>query len=91
MTPFELEVLMHYYVTPAPHRVELENPPVWAAMRDWFIAEDLLKARTERTRGDGTYLVTERGAAYVEHVLQTPLPLQKWYVPTREGEDGQCS
>lgn len=80
MTPFEFDILLHYYVSSAPHRVELENPPIWPETRAWLLAEGLLELRSP-TESGGAYRATERAKAYIEHVLATPLPVSKWVIP----------
>jgi len=79
MTPFELEILLHYHCIAADHRACVENVPIWAGTRDAFIAEGLLVTPSRlRSR---TYDLGERGEAYIKAVLATPLPVQRWVMP----------
>lgn len=88
MTPFEIEILIHYYVSPTPHRVELENSPIWPETRAWFLAQGLLAARTESSRYGATYECTKRGEAWINYICQLPLPTQQWVMETEEVKRG---
>ena len=79
MTTFEFDILLHYYVSPAPHRVELENPPIWPETREWFLSEGLLEPRSA---SGGSYKATARAEAYIQAVLNTPLPVVQWVIPS---------
>jgi hypothetical protein len=79
MTPFELDILLHYYARADEHHAVVENPPIWRESRQWFIDSNLLKARTDLRAN--SYEVTERGKVYIEAILALPLPVATWRMP----------
>lgn len=82
MTPFELDILLHYYGHADDHSVMFDNPPIWTATRDAFKAEELLGERPAGKSGsDSLYYLTDRGKAYIEAVLAVPLPVSRWVLP----------
>ena len=84
MTPFEIDILLHYYVSPDRHRVEIDNPPIWRETRQWFLDNDLLRHREPTIKSDASYEVTERGKAWIEHVCSLPLPVATWVMPKEQ-------
>ena len=76
MTPFEIDVLLHYYMRPIADHAVMAYDKSWA--RDRFLAEGLLE-RAKYTYT--TYQLTERGIAYCEALQRVPLPIQKWVQP----------
>ena len=75
MTPFETEILLHYYSRNIDHEVVLKNPPIWAETRDMMLRSDLLIKVQSDMR---SYDIGERGRVWIEHVLKTPPPVQQW-------------
>jgi len=90
MTPFELDILLHYYVSPAPHRVEYDNPPIWADTRSWFLREGLLEPadKLDKEKHGGSYCATERAKVLIEHICSLPLPV--WRMPSAP-QNGEAS
>lgn len=84
MTPFELDILLHYYAHTVDHPVVEENPPIWAETLDAFLSEKLLQ-HNPKVPPPGysgrIYCLTERGRAYIGFVLEVPLPTTKWVLP----------
>lgn len=80
MTPLALEMLIWFHTRPReagpfPH---IDYPPQTEIVTR-FCQNDLVKPYDiER---DGTYRTTERGAAWLELILQTPYPKQLWVDP----------
>jgi hypothetical protein len=81
MTPFELDILLHYYGCADDHEVIEKNPPIWSMTLAAFIEEDLLTANLPGGEWHGQYRLTERGRAYIRMVLKVPLPVQLWVHP----------
>lgn len=81
MTPFELDILLHYFACADDHPVVHRNPPIWPETRDAFIAEDLMADNLPDSGRTATYRLTERGRAYIEFVLAVPLPVNTWQLP----------
>lgn len=77
MTPFELDILLHYYCKGDDHNVVVENPSIWPETRKWFLDNDLLRLATdiEKQLGhESTYRTTNRANILIEHILDLPLP-----------------
>lgn len=81
MTPFELDILLHYYARADQHRVVRENPPIWERTKVDMIKEELLKPSSFAAE---TFEIGERGKAYIEHILSIPLPVKQWVIPKGE-------
>ncbi len=80
MTPFELDILLHYYGHADDHPVVARNPPIWKETRDAFREKGLLETDTTM-ESTATYRLTERGKAYIDAMLALPLPVQIWVMP----------
>ena len=78
MTPFELDILLHYYCRMDEHIVVRANPPIWPETRDRFIAEGLLEVIPAEERTDRTYRLAERGTVFLDALTDVPLPVKKW-------------
>lgn len=76
MTPFELDILLHYYGCADDHPVVQRNPPIWPETRDAFLETELMEFAVPGE--SATYRLTARGKAYIEYVLAVPLPVVKW-------------
>jgi DNA-binding PadR family transcriptional regulator len=80
MTPYEFEVLLWYYTRTVDFPDMETNPPIWKPTFDKFISEKLIEYESQTTI-DSCYRITERGKVWLEHVLNTPLPVQQWVMP----------
>lgn len=79
MTPYEIEIMLHYHTTPNDHPDMGRNPPVWKPTIDGLMEKGLL-LRTDR-QGRSCYLATERGQVYVMALCDYPLPERAWKLP----------
>lgn len=83
MTPLQIDILLNYYTTPVEYGRADDNfgaPAVQEAI-NWMIGANLL----ENCKSElGSYRTTDRGKAYVDGLCNMPLPVQKWYVPSKE-------
>lgn len=70
LTPYELEILLHVYYSP---NFLPPNDEAWRMARNRLFQRELLKDKP-----CSTYRITERGRAYIEHLLRQPLPVCKW-------------
>lgn len=70
-TPNDIDVMLHYYVSPAKHPRE-EAPAVREATAK-FVRDGLLEPQEE-----GHYSATDRGQAWVEMLLRVPFPRKAW-------------
>lgn len=77
MTPFELDILLHYYCIAGDCRACVENVPIWAETRDKFLDQHLLELGKHPRQE--TYQLGDRGKVFIEHILSLPLP--EWRMP----------
>lgn len=83
MTPFRLDVLMHYFVRAGDHEA-MDTAPIWAETVCWMMFEGLLRERTQyESRRDEKYVITPRGEAHCRSLLEVPLPVQIWVTPKK--------
>jgi hypothetical protein len=77
MTNLQIKMLLHYRAIAEPyalHDPAHANSPAVLEQREWLVQAQMLR-RTTDTIG---YAVTERGAVWLDHVYDLPLPTQKW-------------
>ena len=79
MTPYEIDIVLWYYVRVGDHPDIQRNPPVWRPTVDGFIDNGLLLI--SKGRMDVVYVLSERGRAYVEALQRVRLPVQTWVMP----------
>lgn len=80
MTPFEIDILLHYATTRGDHMHMFNPPPIWRETMDRFIELGLLE-RGSGVAGDACYVKTARLEAYAEALQRVPLPVQQWVTP----------
>lgn len=84
MTPFELEILLHMYCTPTNPPAFERRPPILVETLASFVHENLIEDAPPEEKGHQDYCdfrLTERGKAYIQHVLAVPFPVVKWVLP----------
>ncbi len=81
MSPFELDILLHYYSRRDDHPVLADNPPIWTSTRGKMKSDGLLGENDPVKVGEPLYYLTERGKVYIEAILSLPLPVQQWVMP----------
>ena len=80
MTPFALDILMHYYVSPEEHpRVTDLNPTALQEVGAFLVQGMLCPRMGARGKGEATFQTTERAEVWIKHVLLLPLPV--WKMP----------
>ena len=74
MTPNDLDVLIHYYVSPTKHP-RFEAPAVQDAISRW-VSNNCMQWLEE----ENTYVCTPRGNAHMCQLLSVPLPTlsERW-------------
>lgn len=72
MTPFELDVLLHYYGHADDHPHMFNPPPIWRETILRFIQEAVLQENA--VINGQLYSLTERGRCYIDYILALPLP-----------------
>lgn len=77
MTPFELDILLHYYACADDHGVvNTTSPPIWDQTRESLFSDGLLTDRMWAGQSSHSkYVLTSKGRAYIDHLLQIPLPV----------------
>ena len=71
LTPLHVEIIMHHYISPGSFRADTETI---RSYRQYWIEEGCI----EYNGGETTYVVTDKGKAWIEKILSTPMPTQKW-------------
>lgn len=78
MTPFEIDILLHYATTRGDHPLIDNPPPIWGRTITEFLEMGLLATGTD---GVTAYVATDRLRAYAEALQRVPLPVQSWVMP----------
>ena len=79
MTPYEIDILLHYYSRAEDHEDIHRKPPIWQPTLRRFLDDELLQPTANGA--DVIYAISERGTAYVEALQRIPLPVQIWVIP----------
>lgn len=75
--PAQLSILLHHYVSFEPY----PNPSkVSAEVEGMFVAKGILAGSEDAPY---CFKVTEKGTAWIEMILSTPAPVQKWIDPRK--------
>lgn len=93
MTPYEIDILLHYHCRGEDHEDVHRNPPVWRPTIDMFLQLDLLRQTRpeEQGRYPMVYTLTERGHAYCAALEAVPLPDAAWIVRWPAGNQIQLA
>jgi len=82
VTPYEIDILLHYYCRGGDHPSMERNPPMWRPTIDQFQADHLIRTIPQETRAQMAhpccYEILDRGRIYCEKLIATPLPLPTW-------------
>ena len=81
MTPFEIEVLLHYHYSPHDYPGLDSNPAVMDAVTK-FCQAGILTEWTNRT--PRFYKNDAAMKAYIDTITSIPLPKQVWIIPEQE-------
>jgi hypothetical protein len=73
ITPNALDILIHYYVSPKQHP-RFDAPAVQESIKE-FCQKGILKQNNE------SFITTDKGKAWIEMILETPYPIQKFINP----------
>ena len=85
MTPNQLEVLLHYHVSPTTH--PRSGAPAVLEAVEWGIREGLLEPAVQGVHPlpeapmRGPHQTTAKGAALVQMLCDTPLPVKQFVDP----------
>src|SRR5687768_9167382 len=82
VSPYEINVILHYYSRVGDHDDMERNPPGWGQTMALFTDNGLIRRAVYRDeRHPRCYELTERGTAYCEALQRVPLPVQVWVTP----------
>lgn len=70
-SPNDIEVLIHCYLHSYPH-LHIDTPEVRDTI-NWFRQHGIVD-----TTGENTYGTTDKGAAWLQMILNTPFPTEAW-------------
>ena len=77
MTPYELDILLHYYCMGDDHPELGHASRMWNETREMLMDNHLLRLATDAEKRSGataTYRTTARANVWLEHILALPLP-----------------
>lgn len=81
MSPLALKVLLHYYTTPLQFDKNVAHDLEIEAIQG-FIRDGLVTQRDGAMPPEyDTYVITDRGTAYCEAIVNLPLPESIWVIP----------
>lgn len=86
MTPLQISILLHYYVSPTDYRNgDFSAPAVKEAMAH-FLEKGMLCHSVKR---DVNYVITDGGQYFVYRLCRVPLPVveERWVFPDGWEED----
>jgi len=85
VTPFVFDILVHYYVSVGPYDRN-RNPSAIEAAEKYLVGAGLLEAAApyDQENFKSKYKATDKGAFWIDAVLNTPLPVPKWVIPEDE-------
>ena len=82
MTPYKLDILLHYYAIAEDHPATRGEQKIWQHTYAWFKDQNLMElAPPEKEPSYIHYKLTSRGKAYIQHLLSCPLPEMQWVFP----------
>lgn len=79
MTPYEIRVLLHFFMSPA----EPPDAPLLLPTCKDFERAGLLREREPDATMRGRYEITARGEAYCRALQSVPLPEPAWILPAQ--------
>ncbi len=77
MTPYEIDILMHYYTRPTDHSGIHDGNQLWRDTMADFLTLGLL----DPNGNDTAYVLGERGRVFIEAIIALPLPERLWVMP----------
>lgn len=77
--PCTLEVLLHYHVSSACH--PCDTAPAFRESTEYLVREGMLKMITTDNYPHKSYITTEKGSYFINHLLDIPFPEARWEIP----------
>lgn len=87
MSPYQINILLHYYTSPQAHPSEQTGNALWHDTIQAFMEEKLMEPNPLASPPDldyepSIYRMTHRGQFYVSDGLcKVPLPEREWRIP----------
>lgn len=78
MTPLHLKLLLHYYSIAEPYSMRDHAHAIAPATLEYtadLVSHGLIEVNDSAASG---YQCTDRGKVFIDALLATPLPVQKW-------------
>jgi len=78
--PLYLAMLLHFHCYPRPyaeHEPEHASYPAVADGMDFLLSSGMIEPADDYM----VFRTTNRGRAYVEHLMTVPFPVQQWVMP----------
>ena len=76
MTPYEIELLLHFYTSSAPPR----QCPILQQTIQELMNLELLKPRGQGNEFDSAYMLDERGLVFCDALTDMQLPVKRWEI-----------
>ena len=73
MSPYKLNIMLHYYARTNDHPDIVRNPPIWRPTIESFMRDGLLEVG-DKLEDAAVYRITARGRAFCEALTLVPLP-----------------
>ena len=85
-TPNDIDVMLHYHVSPHPHE-RVHAPAVQEAI-NMFVKNGML--RPSKDNGGSGFCVTTKGQVWIDMLLATPFPVERFVDPRtlKESDNG---
>lgn len=89
MTPIEIEICLHYYYNPEPHRLENHHN---TEIIDRLLRKNLIQ-ESNLLYPNSKYILTDRGNQYVESLKRIPLPVkvERWVTNYPENKEYEAT
>jgi len=81
MSPFDLSIVLHYYLKATPHPLYASDPDIRSALNN-LCHDNILRPISACPSG---YRLTERGALFLAMLIETPYPIGgEWVDPRKQ-------
>lgn len=87
MSPLQIEILLWYHSRASDYRdADFSSPPVRDAIDCFRDKSCMIEAIPRDLVERATYRLTDKGAAFIRHILALPMPVCHWEIPAGESE-----
>lgn len=83
MTPLQLQVLIHSYITTSWKGMEhlRDGNPTWKQQTKELFDNGMIEENNKVPLDCFLYTITEKGAFWLKHILAIPFPVTEWKIP----------